>query len=80
MSSQEEMMEHKHESAPANGINKHLLWLVVETGTDSLKSDTSLTLKEAICHVQQNFALCRTSRVMTSVSYPCMNLCLDEQI
>lgn len=72
-SSQEEMMEHKHKSAPAKGINKHLLWLVVETGTDSLKSDTSCTLKGAICHVQQNFSPCRTSKVMTSASYLCMS-------
>lgn len=65
-SSQEEMMEHKHKSAPAKSINKHLLSLVVETGTDSLKSDTSSTLKGAVCHIRQNFALCRTSTVMTS--------------
>lgn len=65
-SSQEEMMEHKHKSAPAKGRNKHLLWLVVETGTDSLKPNTSPTLKGAICHIQQNFALCKASRVMTS--------------
>lgn len=80
-SSQEEMMEHKHKSAPAKGINKHLLWLVVETGTDSLKSDTSSTLKGDTCHIQQNFTLFRTSRVMTSVSFPCMNSALakDEQ-
>lgn len=73
-SSQEEMTEHRHKSAPAKSINKHLLWLVAKPGTDSLTFSTSSTLKGAICHIQQNFALCRAIRhLQWQVYQPCMN-------